>query len=87
MPREIKVFRIVGYMNLHRAGERRKFTVEVPALKPAHALEKVLSELGSRHKLKRAHVKILEVREISEDEVTKEHVRELLQLDKIVALP
>jgi ribosomal protein L20A (L18A) len=31
--REVKVFRVVGYMKLHRLGELRKFVIEVPALK------------------------------------------------------
>jgi large subunit ribosomal protein LX len=82
--REVKVFRVVGYMKLHRLGELRKFVIEVPALKAEHAVEKVLSELGSRHKLKRRHIIVKEVKEISEEEVTRGHVRDLLKLDRIV---
>jgi len=82
--REVKVFRVVGYMKLYRLGELRKFVIEVPALKAEHAIEKVLSELGSRHKLKRRHIVVKKVEEISEEEVTKGHVRELLRLDKVV---
>jgi len=82
--REVKVYRVAGVMNLHRSRERRKFVIEVPALKAEHAVEKVLSELGSRHKLKRCHIIISEVKEVSENEVSREHVRELLGLDRIV---
>jgi len=82
--REVKVFRVTGYMKLHRLGELRKFVIEVPALKAEHAIERVLSELGSRHKLKRRHIIVSEVKEISEEEVAREHVRELLRLDRVV---
>lgn len=82
--REVKVYRVVGFMNLYRLGERRKFVIEVPALKAEHALERVLSELGSRHKLKRRHITIREVKEVSEEEVTREHVRKLLSLDRVI---
>jgi len=43
-----------------------KFSMTVRALKPDHAIEKVLSLLGSRHKLKRFDIKIEEVRELVE---------------------
>ncbi|MEM0225482.1 MAG: 50S ribosomal protein L18Ae [Thermofilaceae archaeon] len=85
MAREVKVFRIAGYMNLYRVGERRKFVVEVPAIKLEHAIERVLSELGSRHKLKRSHIEIIEAREIQESEISKPHVASLLNLDRVVA--
>ena len=84
MSREVRVYRVKGLMKLVRLGEWQKFLVEVPALKPEHAVERVLSEIGSRHKLKRSHIRILEVREIGEDEVTRPHVKELLSLDRLV---
>ncbi|MCD6357631.1 MAG: 50S ribosomal protein L18a [Thermoprotei archaeon] len=84
MGREVRVYRISGMMKLYRLGEWRKFTLEIPALRPEHAVERVYSELGSRHKLKRSHIKILKVEEISEEEVTKPYVKELLSLDRIV---
>jgi len=73
-------------MNLYRIGERRKFVIEVPALKAEHAIERVLSELGSRHKLTRRHIRVLEVKEIEESEVTKPRTLELLRLDKVVVM-
>ena len=84
MPREVKVYRVAGYMYLYRSGERRKFVIEVPAIRPEHAVERVLSELGSRHKLSRAHIKLVEVVEIPENEVSTPHVAELLRLERLV---
>lgn len=68
---EVKIFKIKGRMLLShdRLPEWRDFTLYVRALKKEHALERVYSELGSRHKLKRYHIKIEEVREVSLDEV------------------
>jgi len=80
---EVKIYRVEGYMRL-RTGEARKFRIEARGLSPEHVLEKVYSELGSRHKLSRKHIKIERVREISVDEVTSDYVRELSALDRIV---
>lgn len=84
MAQSVKVFRVVGYMHLYRIGERRKFTVEVVAVKPEHAIERVLSELGSRHKLKRKHIKIVKVEEMRREEVSRARAAELLELERLV---
>lgn len=84
MPREVKVYRVVGFMHLYRSREHRKFIIEIPAVRPEHAIERVLSEIGSRHKLSRAHIEILEVKEIPESEVSRPHVAELLKLERLV---
>ena len=80
---EVKVYRIEGYMKL-RTGEIQKFRIEARGLKPEHVLEKVYSELGSRHKLTRRHIKILRVEEIKPEDATSDYVRELSMLDKVV---
>jgi len=80
----VKVYRVTGVMRLARTGERRKFTIETMAVKPEHAVEKVFNELGSRHKLKRNHIKILEVKELSPEEASNPFVKALLQLDRLV---
>lgn len=79
---EVKVFRVSGRMMLShdRFPEWRKFTVYVRALKKEHAIEKVYSDLGSRHKLKRYHIKIEEVREVSLEEVEDLNIIRLSQL-------
>ncbi len=83
---KVKVFKVVGQMRLSN-GEARKFSIEVTALKRDHALEKVYSWLGSRHKVSRSHIKILEIKEISFEETKNEYIRSLLSMDKIVVFP
>lgn len=79
---EVKVYRITGRMLLShdRFPEWRNFTVYVRALREEHALEKVYSELGSRHKLKRYHIKIDKVEEVPLEEVEDLNIIRLSQL-------
>jgi len=83
---EVKIFRIRGKMLLShdRYPEWRSFTLYVRALKPEHALEKVYSELGSRHKLKRYHIRVEEVKEVSLEEVEDLNIIRLSQLERWV---
>ena len=83
---EIKVFRIYGYMLIGHDSvpEWRKFVKEIRALKLEHALEKLYSELGSKHKVKRAHIKILKVEEISSDQAIDRYVKDLSSLTRMV---
>ena len=85
MPGEVKVFRVKGVMRL-REGELRPFKIEVTALSPEHAVEKIYSELGSRHKVSRKHIRIEKVEEIKLEEVESEHIKALLSIDKIVTV-
>ena len=83
---EVKVFRVSGEMMLShdRFPEWRNFTIYVRALKPEHAVEKVYSELGSRHKLRRYHIKIRSVEEVPLEEVDDLAIHRLATLTKWV---
>ncbi len=83
---EVKTYLVRGRMLLShdKFPEWRKFQVYVRAVKPEHALEKVYSELGSRHKLKRYHIKIDEVKEVPLEEVEDLHILQLAGLTKWV---
>jgi large subunit ribosomal protein LX len=61
-----------------------KFKMEVTAEKPYDAVEKVLSLIGSRHKLKRVQIKIKEVSVVPPEEAQSEEVKLLMAIDKIV---
>jgi len=56
-------------------GEIRKpnletaFKKEVIALKRQHAVEKIYAELGSKHRVKRFHIKILNIEEVPHEEI------------------
>jgi len=72
----VKVFRIKGRF---RCGEFfQEFRKEVPAIVPKHALEKVYSEIGSKHGVKRHQILIEKIEEISLEEVENPLVREIL---------
>jgi len=81
---EVKIYRISGKILIShdRLPTWQKFSIEVRALKPEDAIEKVLSELGSRHKLRRRHIRIEEVKEISLEEATNPQVRALAKLER-----
>ncbi|MCE4598726.1 MAG: 50S ribosomal protein L18a [Desulfurococcales archaeon] len=83
---EVKIYRISGVMMIShdKFPEWRKFSVYVRALKPEHAIEKVYSDLGSRHKLKRYHIKIKKVEEVPLDEVEDLTIIRLSELTKWV---
>jgi len=83
---EVKTFRVTGKMLLShdRFPEWRKFKVYVRALKEEHAREKVYSELGSRHKLKRYHIRIEKVEEVPLEEVEDLSILRLAELTKWV---
>ncbi len=72
----MKAFRVTGVMYFED-GRWQKFTKDVVAENEARASEKVLSILGSKHRLKRRQIAIREVREIdpseSEDPVVRYH--------------
>ena len=57
------------------------FTRELLADKEAHAREKILSELGSRHRVKRREIDISMIKEIKPEEVTDLDLRKYLGLE------
>jgi large subunit ribosomal protein LX len=64
---KLKVFRITGEIN--KPNLKTPFKKEVLAVKPEHAVEKVYAELGSKHRVKRFHIKIVAVEEIPPQEI------------------
>jgi len=80
---EVKTFRIRGIalFSPDRTKDWQPFTIDVRAVKKEDAVEKVYSDLGSKHKLKRYHIKILEVKEISPEEAKYKYVRDLSQIE------
>jgi len=59
----MRVFKVTGEIN--KPNLKTEFAKEVLAAKPEHAIEKVYAEIGSKHRVKRHHLKILNVEEIS----------------------
>ncbi|MCD6242491.1 50S ribosomal protein L18a [Candidatus Bathyarchaeota archaeon] len=72
---EVKIFRVIG--RITKPNFRTDFEKEVRALKPEQAMEKVYMELGSKHRVKRFHIKILKVEEIKPEEAEDPIIRKL----------
>jgi len=69
---EVKVFRVIG--RIMKPNLKTNFQKEVRALKPEHAVEEVYKTLGSKHKVKRFHIKIERVEEVKDPKEIKDPV-------------
>ena len=63
----MKVFKVTG--EIRKPNLKTSFKKEVIALKPEHAVEKVYAELGSRHRVKRVHIKIISTEEVQPQDI------------------
>ena len=63
----MKAFKVTG--EIAKPKLKTSFVKEVLADKSEHAIEKVYSEIGSKHRVKRCHIKISDVREESPEEI------------------
>ena len=69
----MKAFQVIGSYDASRVGYRKsiqRFNVQVAAADEAAAKEKVLSDLGSKHRKKRSEISFTEIRPLSPSEVT-----------------
>lgn len=69
----MKAFRVIG--NYADPRQRQSFSVEMAAEDEAAVKEKILSTIGSKHKLKRWQIDITSVEEISADRITNHIVK------------
>jgi large subunit ribosomal protein LX len=72
----VKVFRVTG--EIHKPNLKTSFKQEIVADKPEHAKEKVYAELGSRHRVKRYHIKIINIEEVPPDQITNPILKKLV---------
>ncbi|UCE96468.1 MAG: 50S ribosomal protein L18a [Candidatus Bathyarchaeota archaeon] len=72
---KVKTFRVTG--KLAKPNLTTAFKKEIRALRPEHAKEKILMELGSRHRAKRFQIKIFEIREIKPEEIEDPLIKRL----------
>jgi large subunit ribosomal protein LX len=63
----MKAYKVTGQINKPRLST--PFVRELLADKSEHAVEKVYAEIGSRHRVKRYHIKIISSQEISGDQI------------------
>jgi large subunit ribosomal protein LX len=63
----LKVFKVTG--EISKPNLRTPFSKEVLVEKSEHAAEKVYAEIGSKHRVKRHHIKILNIAEVSAEQI------------------
>ncbi len=73
---EVKVFRVIG--KIRKPNLKTPFKKEVVAIKSEHAVEKVYAELGSKHRVKRFHIKIIKVEEVPPEEIENPLLKKLV---------
>lgn len=64
-----------------KAKRRMYFSIEIIAEKESHVRERVFSELGSRHRVKRREIVFKEVKEIKPEEATNPDIRRALGVE------
>jgi len=72
---EVKVYRVIG--KIFKPNLKTNFQKEVRALKPEHAVEEVYKILGSKHKVKRFHIRIERVEEVKPEDIKDPTIRKL----------
>jgi len=78
---EVKVFRVIG--EIRKPNLKTPFRKEVVAVKPEHAVEKIYAELGSKHRVKRFHIKIVKVEEVPPQEIENPLLKKLVVGEEI----
>lgn len=73
----MKFFRVRGWFK--QGFDRQRFTRELVALSKEQALERVYSEVGSRHKVRRNLIHIEEADEIKREEVKDSRLISMLE--------
>ena len=63
----MKVFKVTG--KIYKPNLTTDFVREMVADKAGHAEEKVYAEIGSRHRVKRCHMKVVTVEEIKSEDI------------------
>lgn len=69
------MFRITG--EIAKPNMKTTFRKEIRAINPENAREKIYTDLGSKHRAKRFHIRILKVEEIPPEEIQNPLIRKL----------
>ena len=72
----MKVFKVTG--KILKPNLKTPFAKEIVAEKPEHAMEKVYAEIGSKHRVKRCHIKITNVEEVPPDQIENPLLKKLV---------
>jgi large subunit ribosomal protein LX len=80
--RKLKVFKVTG--KIMKPNLKTSFRKEIVAAKSEHAVEKVYAELGSRHRVKRFHIKITSVEEIPVEQIENPLLKKMITGEETV---
>lgn len=72
----MKIFRVEG--EILKPNLKTTFKKEVIAIKQEHAIEKIYAELGSKHRVKRFHIKIAKVEEVQPQDIKNPTLKKLV---------
>ena len=72
----MKVFRVTG--EICKPNLATPFVKEVLANKSEHAVEKIYAEIGSRHRVRRYHIKISSSEEVPADQIENAILKKLV---------
>jgi large subunit ribosomal protein LX len=72
----MKVFKVTG--KIYKPNLTTDFVREMVADKAEHAEEKVYAEIGSRHRVKRCHMKVTKVEEVSPEDIQNPILKKLV---------
>jgi large subunit ribosomal protein LX len=72
----MKAYKVTGQINKPRLST--PFVRELLADKSEHAVEKVYAEIGSRHRVRRHHIKITSSQEITVDQVKNPILKKIM---------
>ena len=72
----VKVFRVAG--EITKPNLKTPFKKEIVADKSEHAVERVYAELGSKHRVKRFHIKIVSVEEVPPEKIENPFLRKMV---------
>lgn len=74
---EVKTFRVTG--EITKPNFQTSFRKEVRALKPEDAVELLYKNIGSKHRAKRFHIRIIKVEEVKPEEIESPIIKKLAQ--------
>ena len=72
----MKVFRVTG--KIYKPNLVTDFVRELVADKAEHAEERVYAEIGSRHRVKRCHMKVTKVEEVTPEEIANPILKKMV---------
>lgn len=80
--RKLKVFKVTG--EILKPNLKTSFRKEIVAAKSEHAVEKVYAELGSKHRVKRFHIKITSVEEVPPEQIENPLLKKMITGEETV---